>query len=80
MAKNPVCQATDFCIEKALKLTYEHLELKKFSGGFAPWTPRKQGMGKRVGLGEETEKGRKGAGGGNEGFFKGGVRDVGGGG
>jgi hypothetical protein len=40
-ARNPVCQAIDFCIKNALKLTYEHLEHKKFFRGFAPWTPRK---------------------------------------
>jgi hypothetical protein len=38
--KNPVCQAIDLCIEIALKLTYEHLELKKISRGLRPLDPR----------------------------------------
>ena len=34
----------NFDIRIALKLTYEHLEVKKkISGGYAPWTPKGRG-------------------------------------
>jgi hypothetical protein len=59
-ARNPVYQEVDSCIKKCAKT---HLRAsgtsKKFSGGFAPWTPR-EGKG-REGKGREG-KGREGKG------------------
>jgi hypothetical protein len=46
-----VCQATDFCIKNALKLTYEHLEYEKKFPGAAPLDP--QGGEEREGRGGE---------------------------
>jgi hypothetical protein len=61
--RNPLNQELHFCIENTLKLTYNHLEVKKISGGFAPSTPRKgrerEGWGEegQIGQGREAEKG-----------------------
>jgi hypothetical protein len=65
--RNPLNQELHFCIENTLKLTYKHLVDKKFSGGSAPWTPRR--AGKRKGWGEEGKmgEGRVGGGGGRRG-------------
>jgi hypothetical protein len=43
----------NFCARNASKLTYEHLEVKIFSGGYAPWTPGRRG-GERKGKGRRT--------------------------
>ena len=53
----------NFCARNAVKLTYEHLEVKIFSGGSAPWTPGRRGgerKGKGRRIGEEGEGGNKG--------------------
>jgi hypothetical protein len=60
-ARNPVYQEVDSCIKDALKLTYEHLEhQKKFSGGFAPWTPEKGRKGKGTEGNGRERKGTEG--------------------
>jgi hypothetical protein len=51
-------QELHFCIEITLKLIYKHLEVKKFSAGFAPGPP---GRG-RKGKGGEWRRNRRGEG------------------
>jgi hypothetical protein len=53
--RNPLNQELHFCFENTLKLTCKHLEIKKFSGGFAPGPPERGGKGE--GWGEEGEIG-----------------------
>jgi hypothetical protein len=38
-ARNPVHQGLNFGVRDALKLTYEHLEVKKIFRGLSPRTP-----------------------------------------
>jgi hypothetical protein len=61
-ARNPVCQAIDFCIKNALKLTYEHLEHKNFSGASPLGPPRKGAEEGRGGEGWDRRGGREGEG------------------
>jgi hypothetical protein len=56
-----VHQSDDLCAQNELKLTYEHLQVKKFFRGKAPGPPEKGGKGKGV-----RERGRE------EGILKGG--------
>jgi hypothetical protein len=58
-ARNPVCQAIDFCIKNALKLTYEHLEHKKSFRRPSSLDPQEQGKsrGGEEGGGEEIREG-----------------------
>jgi hypothetical protein len=55
MDKNLDFKSIDFYVQNALKLTYEHLAIKKIFRGLRPWTP-KEGEGGRGGRG----KGRRG--------------------
>ena len=54
--KNLVHNGVDFCVQNALKLTYEHLWFQKFSGGDIPGPPLKGGGEGKEGKGRE-EKG-----------------------
>ena len=44
-ARNPVHQGMNFGVTNALKLTYEHLEVKKFFRGLRPLDPQGKGEG-----------------------------------
>jgi len=60
--KNLVHNGVDFYVQNALKLTYEHLQFQKFSGGDTSGPPLKGG-GEGVGRKRRVGKRRKGSGG-----------------
>jgi hypothetical protein len=74
MEKNPLEKSVQFVTQNSLKLTCEHIKLKKFFRGQAPGPPS-IGEGRGKGEGGERErrggKGERGEGRGGEGRGKG---------
>jgi hypothetical protein len=58
--RNPLNQELHLCIKNTLKITYKHLEVKKFPRASPPGPPERGGKG----WGEEREIGERRVGGG----------------
>jgi hypothetical protein len=67
-AKNVIILMQHFCLQNALKLTYEHLRFQKFFRGLYPRTPASRGASSNsAGRGAYNAEGRGGEGRGGEG-------------
>jgi hypothetical protein len=72
-AKNVIILMQHFCLQNALKLTYEHLRFQKFFRGLYPRTPASRGASSNsAGRGAYNAEGRGGKGRGGEGRGRGG--------